>query len=117
MRCHASSNFSVYAKSYLTQTATSAATAAWTKFLPMRAIAWPANSMLRYELTQRADAALIEIYERSVDLFGVYQAEAYQSGLKHTFELLANFPNIGRFAEELRPGFRRATNGIIFSTP
>jgi toxin ParE1/3/4 len=63
--------------------------------------------MSQYKLARRAEAALIDIYERSIETFGTYQAEAYQSGLRHTFELLAGFPEIGRYAQEYRAGYRR----------
>jgi toxin ParE1/3/4 len=61
----------------------------------------------RYELTEQATAELVAIYEFSESKFGTYQAEAYLAGLEHTFQLLTDFPRIGRPADELRAGFRR----------
>ncbi len=60
-----------------------------------------------YRLSKRARAKLLDIYERSYEMFGEYQADAYQAGFEKTFELLALFPAIGRLADEIRPGFRR----------
>jgi toxin ParE1/3/4 len=50
---------------------------------------------------------LLDIYERSYEIFGKYQADAYHAGLESTFQLLAQFPAIGGFADEIRPGYRR----------
>ena len=60
-----------------------------------------------YKLSKRAQAKLLDIYERSYEMFGEYQADAYQAGFEKTFELLAMFPAIGRHADEIRSGFRR----------
>lgn len=47
------------------------------------------------------------IYRYSEETFGTYQAEAYSEGLNRTLQLLADFPRMGRSAEDLRPGLFR----------
>ncbi len=63
--------------------------------------------MPAFKLSKRARAKLVDIYERSFEMFGAYQADAYQAGFEKSFELLAMFPGIGRLADEIRPGYRR----------
>jgi toxin ParE1/3/4 len=41
------------------------------------------------------------VYDYTEETFGAYQAEAYHAGLERTFDLLANFPLIGRPADEI----------------
>jgi toxin ParE1/3/4 len=60
-----------------------------------------------YRLSVSAEADLIAIYDDSERTFGVYQAEAYMSGLERTFGLLADFPGIGQAVDELVSGHRR----------
>jgi toxin ParE1/3/4 len=60
-----------------------------------------------FRLSERAERDLIEIYDYTEETFGAYQAEAYHAGLERTFDLLANFPLIGRAADEIVPGLRR----------
>jgi toxin ParE1/3/4 len=61
----------------------------------------------KYDVTDRATAGLLAIYEYSESKFGTYQAEAYLVGFEHTFGLLADFPRVGLPADELCHGFRR----------
>jgi toxin ParE1/3/4 len=63
--------------------------------------------MPAFRLSKRARDKLLDIHERSCEMFGQYQANAYQAGFEKTFELLAMFPAIGRLADETRPGYRR----------
>lgn len=60
-----------------------------------------------FRLSIRAEADLIPIYTESEAQFGTYQAEAYFSGLRRTFELIAEFPRIGLRSDEIAPGHRR----------
>jgi toxin ParE1/3/4 len=60
-----------------------------------------------YRLSERADKQIEEIFLYGVEAFGVYQAEAYHSGLKRTFELLADFPLMGPRADLFAPGMHR----------
>ena len=63
--------------------------------------------MASYRISNRARGNLIEIYNYTVGHFGAYQAEAYYAGLIRTFDLLADFPNIGQRVDELAEGYRR----------
>lgn len=63
--------------------------------------------MAEFRLSERAERDLIEIYDYTEETFGAYQADAYHSGLERTFDLIANFPRIGRAVDEIVPGFRR----------
>lgn len=63
--------------------------------------------MADFRLSERAERDLIEIYDYTEETFGAYQAEAYHAGLERTFDLLANFPRIGRSVDEIAPGIRR----------
>jgi toxin ParE1/3/4 len=63
--------------------------------------------MAEYKLSQRAADNLAEIYASTELNFGRYQADAYIAGFDHIFELLAQFPHMGREANDLRAGFRR----------
>ena len=63
--------------------------------------------MADYRLSERAEHDPIEIYDYTKAIFGAYQADAYHAGLERTFDLLANFPRIGRAVDEIAAGFRR----------
>ncbi|CCE06668.1 hypothetical protein BRAS3843_1780039 [Bradyrhizobium sp. STM 3843] len=63
--------------------------------------------MGNYRITTRARGDLIQIYDYTEAAFGAYQAEAYYAGLIRSFGLLADFPDIGQRADELRAGLRR----------
>lgn len=63
--------------------------------------------MAEYRLSKRADADLFAIYQFTEQTFGAYHAHAYHAGFERTFGLLADFPRIGRPADELVPGYRR----------
>jgi toxin ParE1/3/4 len=71
-----------------------------------------------YKLSPRAETRLLEIEAYTATAFGEYQADAYITGFQKSFELLANFPLVGRSADELRPGYRRYRfqSHIIFYT-
>lgn len=60
-----------------------------------------------YTLSQEADADLEEIAANSVEQWGVARAETYLLGLHETFGRLAEFPDMGRDAGHIRPGYRR----------
>lgn len=63
--------------------------------------------MAEFRLSLRAEADLIAIFAESEAQFGEYQAEAYFSGLRRTFELIADFPKIGLTSDEIAPEHRR----------
>ena len=50
--------------------------------------------MPAFRLSKRARDKLLDIHERSCEMFGQYQANAYQTGFEKTFELLAMFPAV-----------------------
>jgi toxin ParE1/3/4 len=60
-----------------------------------------------YRISLRARSDLINIYMFTDATFGRYQADAYHAGFEHTFGLIADFPDIGRSADELVAGYRR----------
>lgn len=63
--------------------------------------------MASYQLSKAADADLVQIARDSARQWGFARAEAYVTALHHAFEHLARFPDAGRDASELRPGYRR----------
>ncbi len=63
--------------------------------------------MADYQLSTAAKACLLDIELWTTLRFGIYQADAYLTGLEQTFELIAKFNRIGRSADELAPGLRR----------
>lgn len=63
--------------------------------------------MALYRLTDEAVEHTEGVYDFTIDRFGEYQADAYVAGLKHTFELLVDFPRMGAAAFELAPELRR----------
>ena len=63
--------------------------------------------MAKYRLSRRATRKLIEIYAHTEIYFGRYQADAYNAGFERMFELIAQFPKMGREAEYLRRGLRQ----------
>lgn len=63
--------------------------------------------MATYKLSERAENNLAEIYAYTEVNFGRYQADAYHAGFDRIFGLLAEFPRMGRDANELRIGLRR----------
>lgn len=54
---------------------------------------------MRYRLTNEADQNLEQILIEGVFQFGDVQALKYQDSFKHTFELLAYLPKLGRKSE------------------
>ena len=67
--------------------------------------------MAEYRLTHRAAQALEDIYVYTAQTFGDAQAEAYHEGFHRTFGLIADFPFMGRSADELIPGLRQHRHG------
>jgi plasmid stabilization system protein ParE len=53
-----------------------------------------------FRLSAQAEAELIALYDHSEAQFGRYQADAYLAGLERTFGLLADFPGIGKSADD-----------------
>ena len=60
-----------------------------------------------YNLSERARDKLLDIYDYTQSKFSTYQADAYQAGFEAAFQLLAKFPGISRYADEIRANYRR----------
>jgi toxin ParE1/3/4 len=63
--------------------------------------------MAEYRLTNAADADLLQIFVYSIQTFGLARAEAYRDSLLRCFQLLAEYPRLGRKADTFAPGARR----------
>ncbi|WP_162827171.1 type II toxin-antitoxin system RelE/ParE family toxin [Pseudolabrys taiwanensis] len=63
--------------------------------------------MARFELSEAADRDLTDIYRYSYRQFGADRADTYLFGLEECFSRLAQFPELGRPIEHLRPGYFR----------
>jgi toxin ParE1/3/4 len=63
--------------------------------------------MQSYRLSREAIADIEAIGDHGLATFGVNQTLKYHLGLEHCFGLLADFPDIGRASDELRPGLYR----------
>lgn len=64
-------------------------------------------AMAEYKRSSRVEAKLAEIYARTENTFGRYQADAYATGLERIFGLLADFPKMSVEAYHLAPAHRR----------
>ncbi len=60
-----------------------------------------------YALSGAADADILYIARDSLKHWGPARAERYILGLHETFERLADFPDMGRTVDEIRPGYMR----------
>ncbi len=58
-----------------------------------------------YTLSGEADADIEAIAQNSVQQWGIARAETYILGLHQAFQLLADFPDMGRDASHIRPGY------------
>ncbi len=67
--------------------------------------------MAEYRLSHRAVQALEDIYITTAQMFGDAQAEAYHEGFHRIFGLIADFPFMGRSADELMAGLRQHRHG------
>lgn len=72
----------------------------------------------KYQLSERADATLEDIYVHTALKFGIEQAKAYHAGFHRIFDLLADFPKLGKSADEWKPGWHqfRHMKHLIFYT-
>lgn len=72
-----------------------------------------------YKLSRQAERDIEQIYQYSIAQFGVTQASDYLNELERAFELLAEFPRMGRSAEIMRPNLRchQHQSHIIYYKP
>ncbi len=75
--------------------------------------------MSEYRLSDEAEKDLAEMYRRGFWLFGERQADYFYNQLSDGLELLADFPESGRLAEDIYPGLRRVGFNpyVIFYLP
>ena len=74
--------------------------------------------MAEYRLSAAAVADIEAIYLYTDEAFGSRQAEVYVGGLAQAFARLADFPRMGRSADDLRPGlfrFRYQSHAIFYT--
>jgi toxin ParE1/3/4 len=74
--------------------------------------------MRGYKFTPNARAALDVLLSHSLLNFGKPQTDRYMEGFQRTFELIAQFPGIGRRAGNLKTGlhhYRYESNYIFFT--
>ncbi len=81
--------------------------------------------MATYILSGEADIDIQDIAESSIQQWGLARAEKYVLGLHEAVQRLAEFPDIGRDARQIRPGYfrmevsshavfyRKTENGIL----
>ncbi|MEC4594444.1 type II toxin-antitoxin system RelE/ParE family toxin [Nitrospirillum amazonense] len=72
--------------------------------------------MGEYALSGKARDDLKRIAQQSLTQWGMAQAERYIYGLHELFGRLVTFPDLGRDAGEIRPGYLRIESGshVIF---
>ena len=63
--------------------------------------------MASYVLSGQADADIEAIAEDSLTRWGLARAKTYVLELHQTFQMLAEFPGLGRDASDIRPGYRK----------
>ncbi|MSP77141.1 MAG: type II toxin-antitoxin system RelE/ParE family toxin [Rhodospirillaceae bacterium] len=72
--------------------------------------------MARFVLSPRAQADIDEIWNYTVERWGVEQAELYVRQLGSAVEAIAQDPKRGRPCDEIRKGYRRYPSGshVVF---
>ena len=63
--------------------------------------------MKTYQLTNRAEHDLIDIFSYGIEQFGLIQAQNYSIELADCFDLIAKNPHIGREAKSIAKNVRR----------
>lgn len=67
--------------------------------------------MIRVEISEAADADLVEILAYGTGNFGLERAEAYVAGFQATFDLISRHPLAGAIHDEVRPPVRSLPHG------
>src|ERR1700761_470293 len=75
--------------------------------------------MSDFVLTPRAQADVEDIWDYTVDRWGVDQAETYTRQLWKDIEAVAKRPSLGRACPEVRQGYRQYPSGshVLFYRP
>ena len=63
--------------------------------------------MAVYRLSRKAASDIEDIYTYTIEQHGLAAARKYLDGLHSCFELLAEYPMLGRRADQIAPGVRR----------
>ena len=63
--------------------------------------------MAAYRLARKAASDIEDIYTYTIDQHGLDAARKYLNGLHACFELLAEYPMLGRRADRIAPDVRR----------
>ena len=69
---------------------------------------------MRHRITARAERDLKDIYRYTVETFGHNQAEKYLRELDAVFELLGDYPNMGRVYEGRTHQFVHGKHIILY---
>lgn len=69
---------------------------------------------MRHRITQRAERDLKDIYRYTVETFGHVQAEKYLRELDAVFEILGDYPNMGRIYEGRTHQFVHGKHIILY---
>ena len=74
--------------------------------------------MTNYRLSPRARADLNEIFDYTVERWGLLQAEFYIRQIQVAVEAVAASPTLGRSCDGIRPGYRKFPAGshVLFFT-
>jgi len=74
--------------------------------------------MAEYRISHHSAQALEDIFVYTAQSFGEAQAEAYHEGFHRVFGLIADYPYMGRSADELIAGWRQHAHGkhVFFYT-
>ncbi|MCY4658475.1 MAG: type II toxin-antitoxin system RelE/ParE family toxin [Acidobacteria bacterium] len=72
-----------------------------------------------YSLTRKAAADIDGIYTYTIEQHGLAMARKYVNGLRACFEHLAEYPMLGRQAEQIAPDVRRheCQSHVVFYVP
>ena len=69
---------------------------------------------MRHRITARAERDLKDIYRYTVESFGHNQAEKYLRELDAVFELLGDYPNMGRIYEGRTRQFVHGSHILLY---
>ena len=69
---------------------------------------------MRHEISRAAEADLKDIFHYTVDAFGPRQAERYLKDLGGVFEMLGEFPELGRPFERGSRSFIHGSHIVIY---